>query len=431
MDGFVIEKPEKEEEEGSSSINASDGSNNNQNSPNIPMTTPMPSFSNPSEETQTETTTLFQDMKEEDAVFTSPSNKPNFPTSTGTSATSDNMNESTPDNLSSSESVTDLVSGVSGTQNPFIDSTESTISIDEDSKEDSMDTIESEIDIQGTPAFATTTENAISPTSTSNDLGSQSDSSTEDTMSSLDVQTVSSITEIVDNNTDSSNQLIDSQDNDLIGDNTPSIDGVNVIPGVIQTISSQIEVSDANSNNSESMNTSSSDSAPSNIVDGFDVGNSSTEEDTNDDPNIPDQGGSLGLNNQSAIDIVITGDGGINDNNNLVVTDEDIKYLVQSGSLYECTEPGYFPYELNCVEFYVCIEILPNVLSADQLYRCPKRYLFDDKTNRCQKEEKVTCNRPISSTNAPTKTNQNVLVVSEEFVDSFFNTSLTYNIPLV
>jgi len=37
------------------------------------------------------------------------------------------------------------------------------------------------------------------------------------------------------------------------------------------------------------------------------------------------------------------------------------------GSIYKCSEPGFFPHEKNCIDFYVCIEILPGVLIADQV----------------------------------------------------------------
>ena len=47
------------------------------------------------------------------------------------------------------------------------------------------------------------------------------------------------------------------------------------------------------------------------------------------------------------------------------------KYKVMEGSIFNCPEPGFYPYETNCLDFYVCLEVLPGVLFAEQLYRCP------------------------------------------------------------
>ena len=45
------------------------------------------------------------------------------------------------------------------------------------------------------------------------------------------------------------------------------------------------------------------------------------------------------------------------------------EYKVLPGSLYQCPAPGFYPYEGNCKEFYTCLEVLPGVLFAEQLYR--------------------------------------------------------------
>ena len=95
------------------------------------------------------------------------------------------------------------------------------------------------------------------------------------------------------------------------------------------------------------------------------------------------------------------------------------------GSLYNCPAPGFYPFEDNCREFYVCLEVLPGILSAEQLYRCPDRYLFDEDTNRCQREEKVNC-RKFSFNSFPFAKDTNVLVVLEPFLEPFFSTPLTY-----
>ena len=106
--------------------------------------------------------------------------------------------------------------------------------------------------------------------------------------------------------------------------------------------------------------------------------------------------------------------------------DEEEGYQVLPGSLYQCPAPGFYPYESNCKEFYVCLEVLPNVLAAEQLYRCPARYLFDDVKRRCLREEEVNCTRfEVSAFSSLAKTS--VLVVMEQFLEEFFSTPLTYN----
>ncbi|TRY78025.1 hypothetical protein TCAL_16705 [Tigriopus californicus] len=93
-------------------------------------------------------------------------------------------------------------------------------------------------------------------------------------------------------------------------------------------------------------------------------------------------------------------------------------------SVYECEEPGFFGSQTGCHEFYVCQEVLPGKLLADQVYRCPDRYLFDDGTQRCQREEKVTCNKFSLGYEADSK--ENVLVVLEQYLNEFFGTPLKY-----
>ena len=38
-------------------------------------------------------------------------------------------------------------------------------------------------------------------------------------------------------------------------------------------------------------------------------------------------------------------------------------------------------------------EVLPGKLLADQLYRCPDRYLFEEEMRHCQREHRVTCRK--------------------------------------
>lgn len=93
-------------------------------------------------------------------------------------------------------------------------------------------------------------------------------------------------------------------------------------------------------------------------------------------------------------------------------------------SVYQCEEPGFFGSQTGCHEFYVCQEVLPGKLLADQVYRCPNRYLFDEVTQRCQREEKVTCNKFSLGYEADGK--ENVLVVLEQYLNEFFGTPLKY-----
>jgi len=69
------------------------------------------------------------------------------------------------------------------------------------------------------------------------------------------------------------------------------------------------------------------------------------------------------------------------------VTPPPPEYSTHPASLYPCTQPGY--YKQDCHRFWVCKEVGAGVLSADRLFRCPDRYLFDPATRLCQREEKV------------------------------------------
>ncbi|CAB4056118.1 unnamed protein product [Lepeophtheirus salmonis] len=104
-------------------------------------------------------------------------------------------------------------------------------------------------------------------------------------------------------------------------------------------------------------------------------------------------------------------------------------YEVDPLSLYACPEPGFYPYERNCNEFYVCQEVLPGILISEQLYSCPKRYLFDEVTSRCQRASKVTCIKfeSLSPESDEISAKRGILVVHEQFLDLFFSTPLDYN----
>ncbi len=112
------------------------------------------------------------------------------------------------------------------------------------------------------------------------------------------------------------------------------------------------------------------------------------------------------------------------------------KYVILPGSLYDCPAPGFYPAAASCHEFYVCQEVLPGKLLADTVYRCPRRYLFDEVTRRCQRESRVTCSRfalgggagddGLAGKEGPADPGD-VLVVIERFIDDFFATPLTYD----
>ena len=106
-------------------------------------------------------------------------------------------------------------------------------------------------------------------------------------------------------------------------------------------------------------------------------------------------------------------------------TGNDPKYEVYPNSIFDCPAPGFFPFEDNCHEFYVCQEVLPGKLLADQLYRCPDRYLFDEDTRRCQREDRVSC-RKFTLHRVRPYFKDRVLVVLERYLGEFFGTPLTY-----
>lgn len=101
----------------------------------------------------------------------------------------------------------------------------------------------------------------------------------------------------------------------------------------------------------------------------------------------------------------------------------DPPYSVSPTSIYPCTQPGYYEEVTSCKQFYVCREVGPGVLSADRIFRCPDRYLFDIKTHLCQREQKVTCKNQPSL--FYTVLNYMVVQLKEEQMEQFFKQSLT------
>ena len=76
----------------------------------------------------------------------------------------------------------------------------------------------------------------------------------------------------------------------------------------------------------------------------------------------------------------------------------------------------------------------PLLLIVPQVYRCPRRYLFDEVTRRCQRERRVSCSKfdlqeadgYSGKEAAQGYDDGDVLVVIEKFIDDFFSTPLTY-----
>lgn len=81
------------------------------------------------------------------------------------------------------------------------------------------------------------------------------------------------------------------------------------------------------------------------------------------------------------------------------------------------------------LRFLRAVNPLPVSPYLYQLYRCPDRYLFDERTSRCQREERATCSKFDLSVNAadlPAAAKNSVLVVLERYIDDFFSTPLTF-----
>jgi len=99
------------------------------------------------------------------------------------------------------------------------------------------------------------------------------------------------------------------------------------------------------------------------------------------------------------------------------------QYTVSPTSLYPCVQPGYYSEESSCSEFYVCKEVAPGVLSAEKIFRCPDRYLFDPVTRLCQRQQKVECDNDMVTYYSGFE----LLVVKlqEQDLEKFFKQELT------
>ena len=89
-------------------------------------------------------------------------------------------------------------------------------------------------------------------------------------------------------------------------------------------------------------------------------------------------------------------------------------------------EPGHQPYELDCIRFYRCFEVMPGLLKG-LLYRCPAGYTYDAKvTQRCQRETvpPQVCDRSTvvrtGQIPIPTTPLDDTTVVRVEDLDWFF-----------
>ena len=52
-----------------------------------------------------------------------------------------------------------------------------------------------------------------------------------------------------------------------------------------------------------------------------------------------------------------------------VETQEESQYELDPGSIYPCSQPGYFTEQSSCSNFYVCREVRPGVLTAERIFR--------------------------------------------------------------
>merc|ERR1712106_366590 len=118
---------------------------------------------------------------------------------------------------------------------------------------------------------------------------------------------------------------------------------------------------------------------------------------------------------------------------NLIVTKKPLpsrNYTVSPISLYACSQPDFYPDESSCEQFYTCRETSPGVLSADRIFRCPEKYLFDSKTHLCQAENKVFC---LKNKSEPflfyTVLNALVVQLKEDQLEQFFSSRLQLPIP--
>merc|ERR1711953_300209 len=121
-------------------------------------------------------------------------------------------------------------------------------------------------------------------------------------------------------------------------------------------------------------------------------------------------------------------------------TPSEPEFMVSVSSLYPCSQPGYYSEETSCSQFYVCKEVAPGVLSADRIFSCPDRYLFDPETRLCQRKDKVSCDLEESPDLFYSGFGLFLVKLTEKDLDTFFSQDLMlprekntnrYNLPFL
>merc|ERR1711953_513748 len=105
----------------------------------------------------------------------------------------------------------------------------------------------------------------------------------------------------------------------------------------------------------------------------------------------------------------------------------DKNYVVAADSIYPCPRPGYYSEEASCDNFYVCWEVRPGVLSAQRIFRCPDRYLFDPVTRLCQRAHKVSCTAPVNPLLLYSFRSALTTQLREDQLDQFFSQDLSFS----
>jgi len=100
------------------------------------------------------------------------------------------------------------------------------------------------------------------------------------------------------------------------------------------------------------------------------------------------------------------------------------EWSVSVSSLYPCSQPGYYSEESSCSQFFVCKEVAPGLLSADRIFSCPDRYLFDPVTRLCQREAKVSCDVEETPNLFYSGLGLFTVKLQEEDLDTFFSQDL-------
>jgi len=87
---------------------------------------------------------------------------------------------------------------------------------------------------------------------------------------------------------------------------------------------------------------------------------------------------------------------------------------------FKCEAAGIFPHSNDCAKFWLCKKSKDSGnLKPAELYKCPGGFLFQDDALRCQKEDKVVCDKtPVLNRFATNEPLAITLQVSE--LDGFF-----------